>query len=367
MPVPLIITLIAVSIVLTPLAVMLNLRPSRDSARFKGLILPTVLAVWVYASFVLLFLRYGASAFAMLPVINIPLVATLAVYLLIRMKRYERLVAEYKKQKKASKPSVAASAALHASLNGFGCASTLTDENLREVIILMKSGTPHEKIAATYDCSVSELKHIEKAFDRYRTEKDELKSGGESYTVSPEQSEFFLQLMANATPKSLGCGDCLLWNAASVAKLIRNATQIKPSRKSVATFLAEVGLIPREEDLTVTKTPEAAQWIDSEYRKIRMSALERDAVINWVFAPKPASTRKYLILCAVTADGSTSFGVYKGSGGFADFLNKLAQETHSHLYAVICTDYKHYKNLSSLSSDITLFPLGQTASIPDPA
>ncbi len=365
MPSPLLITLLAVSLVLTPPSAILNLRFSKGEKRYRGLIYPTALALVVYPLFVWLFVSYGAISILVLFAMNLPLAASVTSYLVIRTKRYALLFDEYKKQRKESRPAARPTVRLNAALEGFSCATTLTDEALREVVILMKSGTALEKIAATYDCPISELKHIEKSFDRFRAEKEENKISGEAYDVSAEQGEFFLQLMANATPKSLGCGEYLLWNAESVAELIRNATKIKPTRKSVAEFLSNVGLVPRESDMEITKTPEALQWSETEYRKIRLSALENGAELIWVFAPTPASTRKYLILCAVKSDGSASFGVYKGSGGFADFLNKLAQETHAPVYAVVCTEYQRYKNLGSLSSDITLFTLGKNASIPD--
>ena len=365
MPAQLWITVLAVSLILVPISVLLTLRLMRKDSRFVGLIYPTCLALVIYPFSTFLTIQYGMIALLLLFAMNLPLAATVAVYLVVRAKRYALLFEEYKKQKKESRPAVAVTTRLSAELEGFSCATTLSDTALREVVILIKSGTPHEKIADTYDCPLSEIKHIEKAFDRFRAEKDENKLGGEAYTVSHEQGEFFLQLMANATPKSLGCGEYLLWNAESVAELIRNATKIRPSRKSVAEFLAGVGLVPREEDIAITKTPEALQWSETEYRKIRLSALEHRAELVWVFAPKPASTRKYLILCSVRSNGSASFGVYKGSGGFADFLNKVAQQAHAPVYAVVCTEYQRYKNLSSLSSDITLFPLGQNASIPD--
>ena len=301
----------------------------------------------------------------MLLAMNLPLAASCTAYLTVRSKRYALLFEEYKRQKKESRLAVATTTRLNAALEGFSCATTLSDDALREVVILIKSGTAPEKIATTYDCPISEIKHIEKSFDRFRAEKEESKIGGEAYTVSHEQGEFFLQLMANATPKSLGCGEYLLWNAESVAELIRNATKIRPSRRSVAEFLSSIGLVPRESDMAITKTPEALQWTETEYRKIRLSALENGAELIWVFAPTPASTRKYLILCAVKSNGTASFGVYKGSGGFADFLNKLAQQAHAPIYAVVCTEYQRYKNLSSLSADITLFTLGKNASIPD--
>ena len=365
MPTPLLITLIAMSLVLTPISVILNLRFSQGEKRYRGLMYPTALALVVYPLFVWLFASYGAISILVLFAMNLPLAASCIAYMIVRGKRYASLFYEYKKQQKESRPAIATTTRLNAALEGFSCATTLTDEALREVVILMKSGTAHEKIAATYDCPISELKHIEKSFDRFRAEKEKSKVSGEAYDVSPEQGEFFLQLMVNATPKSLGCGEYLLWNAESVAELIRNATKIKPSRKSVAEFLSSVGLVPRESDMEITKTPEALQWSETEYRKIRLSALENGAELIWVFAPAHESKRKYLILCAVKSDGSASFGVYKGSGGFADFLNKLAQQTHAPVYAVVCTEYQRYKNLSSLSSDITLFTLGKNASIPD--
>jgi len=365
MPASLWIAILTVSLCLTPCSVILNLRFSKGEKRFRGLFFPTALALIIYPFFVWLFVMYGAISILALLAMNLPLAASCTVYMVVRSKRYAALFEEYKKQKKESRPAARTTARLNAALEGFSCATTLSNEALREVVILMKSGTPHEKIATTYDCPISELKHIEKSFDRFRAEKEESKTVGEAYTVSPEQGEFFLQLMVNATPKSLGCGEYLLWNAESVAELIRNATKIRPSRKSVAEFLSNIGLVPRESDMAIAQTPEALQWTETEYRKIRLSALESGAELFWVFAPTPASTRKYLILCAVKSNGSTSFGVYKGSGGFADFLNKLAQQTHKEVYAVVCTEYQRYKNLSSLSSDITLFPLGKNASIPD--
>lgn len=365
MPAPLWITVLAVSLVLIPISILINLRLMKKDSRYVGLLYPTFLALLIYPFSVILIQRYGTVALLLLFAINLPLAASVVVYIELRVKRYTLLFEEYKKQKKESRPAVAVSTRLSAALEGFSCATTLSDKALREVVILIKSGTPHEKIADTYDCPLSEIKHIEKSFDRFRAEKQENKIGGEAYTVSHEQGEFFLQLMANATPKSLGCGDYLLWNAESVAELIRNATKIRPSRKSVAEFLASVGLVPKEEDMAITQTPEALQWIETEYRKIRLLALERRAQLVWVFSPKLASTRKYYVFCSVKSDGSASFGVYKGSGGFADFLNKVAQQTHAPVYAVVCTDYRRYKNLSSLSADITLFPLGQNASIPD--
>lgn len=365
MPTSLWLTILVVSFLLTPLSVILNLRLSKGEVRFRGLICPTLLALIAYSLFVWLLVRYGALSLLLLLAMNLPLAAAVTVYLVIRSQRYTRLFEEYKKQKRETRPAVATTVRLNAALEGFSCATTLSDEALREVVILMKSGTAHEKIATTYGCPVFELKQIEKAFDRFRAEKEEIKVGGEAYTVSPEQGEFFLQLMANSTPKSLGCGEYLLWNAESVTELIRIATKIKPSRKSVAEFLSAIGLVPRESDMEITKTPEALQWIETEYRKIRLSALESGAELVWVFAPTPASARKYLILCAVKADGSASFGVYKGSGGFVDFLNKVAQQIHAPLYAVVCTEYQRYKHLDTLPSDITLFTLGKNASIPD--
>ena len=365
MPASLWITILAVSVPLIPISVIINLRILRKDRRFVGLIYPTILALVIYPLSIFLFIRYGMIALLLLFAMNLPLATSVTVYLILRAKRYALLFEEFKRQKKESRPTARITTRLNAAMEGFSCATTLSDEALREVVILIKSGTPHEKIANTYDCPLSEIKHIEKSFDRFRAEKEENKIGGETYVVSHEQGEFFLQLMANATPKSLGCGEYLLWNAASVSELIRNATKIRPSRKSVAEFLSSVGLVPRDEDMAITQTPEAEQWIETEYRKIRLSALEHRAELVWVFAPKPSSTRKYLILCAVRSDGSASFGVYKGSGGFADFLNKVAQQAHAPLYAVVCTEYQRYKNLSSLSSDITLFPLGKNASIPD--
>ena len=365
MPTSLWIALLTVSILFTPLAVMLNLRLSRGDNRSRGLILPTALAVLVYGSFVTLLSLYGAVACLALILINLPLLASILTYFVVRMKRYSLLFAEYKRQVKERRPPVATTARLNAALEGFSCATTLTDEALREVIILMKSGTSHEKIAAIYDCPITELKHIEKFFDRHRAEKNGSKNNGSPYTISEEQGEFFLQLMVNATPKSLGCGDYLVWNADSVAELVRNATQIKPDRKSVANFLSSTGLVPREDDMAITKTPEALQWSETEYRKIRLSALERGAEIVWIFSPKPESSRKYIVVSAVKSDGSSSFGVYKGTGAFADFLTKLSQQAHAPLYAVICTEYQRFKNLNSLPSDIFLFPLGKNASIPD--
>ena len=366
MPTPLWIIILAASVLLIPLSVILNLRFSQGEKRFRGLIYPTTLALVVYPFFVWLTINYGANSFLLLLAMNLPLAAACLAYVAVRLKRYSLLFDEYKRQRKETRPAVPTSTRLNATLDGFSCATTLTDDALREVVILIKSGTSLEKISATYDCPVSELKHIEKSFERFRKEKENSKIGGTDYEVSHDQGEFFLQLMANGTPKSLGCGEYLLWNAESVAELVRNATTIRPSRRSVAEFLSSIGLVPRESDMAITKTPEAIQWTQTEYQKIRLSALENNAALIWVFAPAHASTRKYLILCAVKSDGSASFGVYKTAGGFVDFLNKLTQQTHSAVYAVICTDVMNNKKQTALPPGVTLFELGKNASIPDP-
>ncbi len=367
MPRTLLFILLGVSIALSPVAGFANLPLSKKKPFAIGLILPSILALWCYLSFLLILVRYRLGyALLTLLICNLPLLTSLTVYVRVRLQKNRALANEYRRQRRAGRPPIAASASLHAAIKDFSFDTKLSRETLTEVIILMKAGSTHEKIAATYDCTVYELKAIEKAFDRYLAEKNRGKDGV-SYTVSPEQAEFFLQLMTNATPKSLGCGDRLLWSDAGVAKLIRKATQIAPSKKSVASFLQNAGLILQESDIAVTKTPEARRWIGNDYSKIRMSALERETAIYWVYAPKPNTplAGRRLVLIATASDGSSSFGIYKGSGGFADFLNKLAQEAHKEIYAVVCTDYREYKNLNSLSQDIHLFALGEDVTIPD--
>lgn len=368
MPTTLYFVTLAASAAASPLIGMANRALSRGKSPYRGLLLPSLLALLTYTAFVLLWLTYSLpTALLFLFTLNLPLFVSLVVYLIVRAKRHNDLAQEYARRQKAQKPPVAASWKLRAALIGFSCASPLPVESQHEAILLLKAGTAPDKVADIYDCPLSELRRVEKAFDRYRAEQDREKTGVD-YTVSSEQAAFFLQLMTNSTPKSLGCGEGLLWSTKSVRRLIFKASKADPSEKSVAAFLSSFSLLPTEEALAVTKTPAAHHWYDTEYRKIRLSALESGAVICWIYTFSPAHSalpRRSRVLYATGADFPPAFGLYRGSGGFADFLNKLAQEHPGRLYAVICSDYKDYKHLDSIHPDVTLFTLGEKAEIPE--
>lgn len=355
---------------LAPFAGLANRPLSKGESPFRGLLLPTLLALLSACLTGILFLTRGFfTALVGLALFNLPVFVSLTVYLVLRIRRHHALLEKYRAEHPEKKPPLVASRSFRASLNGFSCPSSLlSTEAQHEVLILLKSGTPPEKLVGIYNCPAAELRSIESAFARYQKEK-KAEADGVDYTVTPEQAAFFLQLMINATPKGLECGEGMLWSRKSLRRLIHKASQNDPSDRSVAIFLARCGLTVGEEELAVTKTAAAQSWCAAEYPKIRLSALETGAALCWVYTLTPklpgSSMKKVRVHTALDQNGEALFGIYKGTGGFADFLNKLAQEKHRPLFAVICSDLRDYKNLNNLHPDLTLFPLGEPARIPE--
>lgn len=365
----LIFILLGSSLVTAFLSVVGNLRLSKGNKRYRGLIIPSLLALFVYGFSAYAFVKYGIGyGLLTLVILNIPLAASLVTYVAVRLKRYNTLAAEVRARERAKRPTVTTTVAFRALLKDFHyAATTLSETGLQDVIILTKAGTDKEKIATTYNVSAAELVRIEKAFDSYVSRKNEEKKG-EACRFTPEQQEIFLQMMTMSTPSSMGCGDSLLWDPDSLAVMIRKATNIKPSPTSVNTFLADCGILPDSEETAIAKTPEGQRWLNYEYNKIRMSALELGATLFWVFAPKSPAGKRGLYLCARDGNGNISFGVYAKTSGFTDFMSKLAQQSGAALlYAVVCTDYSHFKNLDNIHPGVRLFGFGKPAVFSDDA
>ena len=245
-------------------------------------------------------------------------------------------------------------------LKGFSVKSSLDEETQHEIVILLKNGTDPKTITKFYNCRESDLRMIERAFDAHLAANTPT-VGGEDYTVLPSQREFLLRLMLTATPSSLSCGEGLLWQEKSIASLVQKASGKTPSRDSIHRFLDDCGILLKEEHFAFSETPEAKIWERTQYEKIRMSALERDASIVWIYALH-AKDLPYTVLCATNPEAPTLYGVYKENSGLGDFLNKLGS---GRIYAILCFRTGDFKKFTTPPQNITLFPYGERRDIPD--
>ncbi len=300
-------------------------------------------------------------------ILDIPVTLNLAVLITVRLKLHIPAEAKYKEQHKKD-PRVVTTAEFRETLRGFSTKFPLSAELQQEIIIRLYDGVSIKKLAGEYNCRPIDIKYIKAQFELFKRRKKHTRSG-EDYSVSSEQNSLFLQLMVTSTPKSLSCGDFLLWNRESTRRLIYNASKITLSDNALDKFFTENKLLIPENAVAYAMGASFEAWRQSEYKKIRLSALENRALIFWIYTVHPeikdGGTKKHTMLAAVSQNGSYVFGIYKGSGGFSDFINKLAQENHSKIYAVLTDNCKKYKELQNIASDITLFALGEKALFPE--
>lgn len=284
----------------------------------------------------------------------------LAVYATLRSRRHQKLLTQYKAQKKTERPAIITTVKMRRALKGFSVKSPLPIEAQHEIVILLKNKTDPETIKKFYNCRESDLRLIERAFDLY-VEKNSPAPVGEDYEVLPEQREFLLRLMLTATPSGLGIGEGLLWDETSIAALIRKASGKTPSRDSIFRFLDACGILLKEEHYAFGETPEGKLWEQTQYQKIRLSALERSAALIWIYALR-VNASPYTALIAVSPDAPMLYGIYKENSGLVDFLNKLGS---GRIYAVLTFPKSDFKKFTAPPPNITLFTHGERSDIPD--
>jgi len=348
-----------------PLSLWAVRKLSRLRSGVYGLLVPFVTALLSYAVALISGIFYGFLSGLWLFLITYPVpLAGMAVFARARYRRYQMLKGAYDAQTRAAKPPVVASLKLRRQLEAFSCSSPLTPEAQREVVILLKNGNSAKEISRFYNTREEELLKIKRAFDSYAREEEKNDRRGEPYTVSPEQREFLLRLMMNATPQSLSCSDLLLWQISSVRRLIQKAAGVYPTEDAVKHFLLEIGALPTEEDYAFSKTREGEIWEKTQYEKIRMSALEKNAAIFWLYALHTKDL-PHTVLVAVDPEYPISFGVYKENSGLSDFLSKLSSLTNRPIYAVLCFKSSLFKKFTAPPANVTLFPYGERTDIPE--
>lgn len=343
--------------------ILLTSRLSKGKNALVG-VLPAIAASLVaYAVLITVALLYGiVKGLLLFAIAEVLPLLLIVLYATRRAKRYRTLAEQYKEQKRTSRPAIVTSVKMRRALKGFSIASPLSVEAQHEIVILLKNHTDPKVITSFYHCRESDLVKIERAFDEHlqKTAPKPTKKG-EPYTVEAHQREFLMRLMMTSTPSGLSCKDSLLWDEDSVAALIYKSSGKYPSRDSVLRFLDECGILLTEEHFSVFDTPEGKLWEKTQYEKIRMSALEREATIVWVYALH-AKGMSYTVLSAVTPDAPPTFGVYKENSGLSDFLSKLPS---GKTYAVLCLKLSDFKKFTSPPPNITVFPYGERRDIPD--
>ncbi len=283
-----------------------------------------------------------------------------SVYAILRTRRHRELLALYKEQKKAERPAIVTTVKMRRALKGFSVRSPLPIESQHEIVILLKNKTDPQTIKKFYNCRESDLRAIERAFDAY-AQKTSPAPIGENYEVLPEQREFLLRLMLTATPSGLGLSEGLLWDEKSIAMLIGKASGKIPSYDSIYRFLNACGILLNEEHYAFSETPEAKLWERTQYEKIRLSALETNAALVWIYALR-VKAFPYTALIAVSPDNPMLYGIYKENSGLGDFLNKLGS---NRMYAVLTFKTTDFKKFTAPPPNITLFTHGERSDIPD--
>lgn len=369
MPQTLLLPLIGAALLLTPAMLFCQGKLGRRDSALPGLLALTAMAAVSYAAFGLAVHRYGWGwGLTALALLHLPVLAGGIFYLVLRYARYRQRALAVARNRRKQRPPLVASPAFRRQLEHFSCLSPLTPEQQREVLILLHSHGNKQKIADLYNTSLEEVERIQSSFDSCRLPQTPAKTPakGVDYTVGSEQAAFFRQLMITSTPKSLNCGDSLLWSEEALRKLIRLSAGVTPNRASVQAFMNAEGLTQtRQEYQAAVSSPEVRRWIETEYQKIRLSALEQNCRIFWLYVKQSSARRRGLVILAVSEERTLSFGLYK-SGGFTDFLNKLAQEHAGGLYVVAPPEAVEGTG-GNLSPEITLFALGEPARFPDPA
>lgn len=326
-----------------------------------GILPAAISALLVYALTLFGAIAYGVSDGLLLFVITEPVpLVLLGFYLVLRKRRHRALTAQYKAQKKTERPAIVTTVKMRRALKGFSTKSHLPIEAQHEIVILLKNKTDPQTIKKFYNCRDVDLRAIENAFDAHVAKNAPLPVG-EDYEVLPEQREFLLRLMLTATPSGLSLGDGLLWDETSIATLIAKASGKRPSRDSIYRFLDACGILLNEAHYAFTETNEAKLWERIQYDKIRLSALEQNAAIVWLYALR-AKTLPCTALIAASADAPMLYGIYKENSGLSDFLNKLGSKR---IYAVLTFKTSDFKKFTAPPPNITLFPYGEARDIPD--
>lgn len=343
--------------------VWLTRRLSKGKNALLGVLPAFVASLVAYATLLTASLLFGfvKGLWLFLIAEALPLVLTFF-YAALRAKRYRALSEQYKENRRTARPAIVTSMKMRRALKGFSIASPLPVEAQHEIVILLKNHTDPKVITSFYHCRESDLVKIERAFDEHleKTAPKPVKKG-EPYTVEAHQREFLMRLMMTSTPSGLSCKDSLLWDEDSVAALIHKSSGKYPTRDSVLRFLDECGILLTEAHYALYDTPEGKLWEKTQYEKIRMSALEREATVVWVYALH-AKGMPYTVLSAVTPDTPPMFGVYKENSGLSDFLSKLPS---GKTYAVLCLKLSDFKKFTSPPPNITIFPYGERRDIPD--
>lgn len=371
MPTPLFWGFALLGLILAPAALVLMRRPGRKDSPLPGLLLLLALALPSYLACLMIALFYAwGYGVTLLFFLHLPATSAGLYFLLLRYRRYRELSAKAAEEKRKERLPLVASARLRRQLEHFSCDSSLSSEDQRDLIILLGSHGNRQKLASLYNISAEELGYIEDAFQTYRARLERVEAekaknkAGVPYTASKEQVAFFLQLMITSTPKSLGCGSTLLWSAEAFRRLMCLSTGIDPNEESVNALMSAAGLVPDADALTATRQrPAVRAWIETEYQKIRLASLEQSRPIFWIQSSKLPDSRRGVVLTALNRDGGFCFSLYKNGGG-ADFLNKLAQDTGSALFAVILPDALPAFALKN-TPGVHLFPVGEPAKIPE--
>ena len=352
---------------LTPLEIRLCRRRSAAA----GLVVPLFLALLMYAaSAVAAFFRGPGAFFAVAACTALLPGAICFEYIIMRTRRRSRLIERYRNQN-SRKRAAAATAEFTERLAGFSCDSPIDDQTQRKILTLLAADADRKMIAEIFNCRQQDIDYIDKSFAKYSAamrEKEEENTFSEP--VSADQASFFLQLMITSTPKSLRCSEELLWSRSSVTRLLSVAGGRTYSPRSADDFLFRCGLfVPEKTIESAVRGNESKKWRDTEYQKIRASALENNAIIYWIYTVGEVGAwqgmKNCSMIAAVSGDGRCLFGVYRSTGGFSDFVNKLPHENAACIYAVLCDNYDAYSTARIKTLPVVLFGLNKKAYIPE--
>ena len=350
-----IIALLTVSVISAWAEILL----STKKGPLPGLCVPAILLLIVYASFFTAFFITQKLWIALITLLlmNIPLLISLTIYLVIRRRRYLKNLEAYRRQnKKPVRSPLIDQKTRNRIASFFDEKLPLPAETQREILTRALSGNSQSNISAILDCRIEDVEAVTLSYEKLSLSEDE-KEDGVFYSLSEKQKELFLQLMITSSPKSLGCGECLLWSRRALRALICDTVNVNASLEVVDSFLEETEIaIPKA--LTVTERlsdPAFKKWSEDEFEKIRMRALEESKNIYFCYSVSIKRGRKYSVLSAVSCEGKVTFGIYKGDGGHKDFLDKLSQE-NSDALILIADGEDNYLKFSSVKSAAEVLP-----------
>lgn len=352
---------------LTPLEIQLC---KRDSPAV-GISLPLFLAVVMYAFSAAFAAAEGIGAFfAVLLCTSIPPAVLCSEYVFLRTRRRASIAEKYREQNRG-KRAAAASSEFAEILKDFSCDLPIDVQTQRKILTLLAAGAAEKMIAEMFSCGQRDILYISKSFEKYSAARREAEEAAScSEPISPDQASFFLRLMISSTPKSLRCSDELLWSRRSVTRLMSVAGGRTYSLRSADDFLVRCGLyIPEKVIDGAVNGQSTKHWRDTEYQRIRASALENNAIIYWIYTVNGVGVEQGMKNCsmiaAVSGDGGCLFGVYRSAGGFSDFISKLPQANASCIYAVLCDNYDIYSKAQIKTLPVALFGLNRRAYIPE--